>query len=92
MSETERIKRAKEIRNDFASALRSVKNGRELSGALGYGFSNEDIANLAKLHKANKFRRKIEDLLEDCNFHTESNDFATGDYDKYLNPEEIPLF
>ena len=76
--------KAAEIRHDFATALRNVKNGRELSKALGYGFTKNDIANLAKLHKANKFRKKIEDLLEDCNFHPECAVFSEGKYDKYL--------
>lgn len=73
-----------EIRKDFATALRNVKNGSALSGVLGYSFSNEDIVNLAKLHKANKFRKKIENLLEDCNFHYECSLMISKDYSKWL--------
>lgn len=73
-----------EIRADFATALSKVENGSDLSSWLGYGFSDEDISNLAKLHKDGYFREKIEDLLTDCNFHTECGDFASGNYDKYI--------
>lgn len=75
---------AANIRSDFASALKQIKKGSDLSGTLDYGFSDKDITNLAKLHKANRYRRKIEDLLEDCNFHTECYDFTEGNYEEYL--------
>lgn len=81
-------RRSAEVRKDWRKALRSVKRGESLSGAIGYGFSRSDIATLARLHKANRFRRKIEDLLSDCNFHTESADFADGRYEKYLQQED----
>lgn len=68
------------IRCDFASALKNVKHGSELSGKLGYGFSTDDLVDLMNLHKKNMFRRKIEDLLEDCNFHTESGLLSEGNY------------
>lgn len=73
-----------EIRSDWAAALRSVKYGYELSKWIDYGFYDEDIVELAKLHKRNRFRRKIEDLLEDCNFHYECGKFADHDYDEFL--------
>ena len=69
------------IRRDLAAALRSVRKGTALSYRLGFGFSNDDLRNLMKLHKANKFRRKIEDLLEDCNFHTECGLLASREYE-----------
>lgn len=37
------------------------------------------------LHKANKCRKKIEDLLTDCNFHYESAKFHNKDYAEFLN-------
>ena len=77
-------KRQADIRTDFAAAFRNVKKGTELSGILDYGFSKEDISELAKLHKSNKFRKKIEDLLEDCNFHYESGKFASKQYDEFI--------
>lgn len=76
--------RRAEIRQDFATALRSVKKGADLSGTLGWSFSDEDFKNLAKLHKSNKFRKKIEDLLTDCNFHYECELMSSKDYSKWL--------
>ena len=81
-------RKSSEIRRDWGKALSSVKNGCELSGPIDYGFSEDDICALARLHKQNRFRKKIEDLLEDCNFHTECTDFASGKYDKYLAEED----
>ena len=78
------IYRAAEIRHDWATALRGVKNGTALSSSIDWSFSSEDIRALAKLHKSNKFRQKIEDLLEDCNFHYECGKFADKKYDEFL--------
>ncbi len=72
-----------EIRLDFAKALRNVKNGTKLSGKLGWSFAPDDLMNLMVLHKSNKFRRKIEDLLEDCNFHSECGLLAEKKYDEF---------
>ena len=72
------------IRKDFAAALQSVKRGSDLSSKLGFGFSEKDIQELAKLHKAGKFRKKIEDLLTDCNFHSECRMMAAKQYDKLI--------
>lgn len=77
-----------EIRRDWASALRAVRHGEALSHEIGWAFSTRDIKNLAKLHKANRFRKKIEDLLEDCNFHTEAALMRSHQYDKLLNEED----
>lgn len=82
-----KINRSVEIRSDFAKALDGVEYGTHLSGALGWGFSQKDIEELAIIHKndtVGKYREKIEDLLEDCNFHTECGDFADGKYDEYI--------
>lgn len=81
-------RRSAGIRKDWGEALRFVKRGELLSRAIGYGFTRDDIATLAKLHKANRFRKKIEALLTDCNFHTESADFAAGRYDKYIQDKD----
>lgn len=78
-----------EIRRDWASALRSVRHGEALSHEIGWAFSTRDIKNLAKLHKANRFQKKIEDLLEDCNFHTEAALMSSQQYDKLLNEEDV---
>lgn len=80
----ESIKKTADIRKDWAGALRNVKRGTQLSSKIDYAFSEEDISELAKLHKKNHFRKKIEALLEDCNFHTEYSDFSSGIYDRYI--------
>ena len=72
------------IRNNFADALRNCKDGTQLSCKLGFAFSKEDISELAKLHKSNKFRKKIEDLLTDCNFHYECGKFMNKEYDEFI--------
>ena len=72
-----------QIRLDFASALRNVKKGEALSGPLDYGFGPDDLIQLMELHKANKFRKKIEDLLTDCNFHSESALLSAKNYNEY---------
>ena len=82
--EMDEIIRNAEIRRDFATALQNVSRGTQLSQPLGWKFSKRDICELAKLHKANKFRKKIEDLLEDCNFHYENGKFSAGEYDEFL--------
>ena len=73
-----------EIRHDFATSLRNCKEGSDLSSQLHWAFSDKDVTELAKLHKSNKFRRKIEDLLEDCNFHYECGKFAKNEYDEFI--------
>ena len=80
------------IRRDWAQALREVKKGSELSGCIGYSFYDSDISALAQLHKANKFRKKIESLLTDCNFHKECGDFSEGLYDEYLKENDTDDF
>lgn len=72
------------IRTDFLSALRSVKNGSNLSHKIRWALSSKDLSELAKLHKANKCRRKIEELLTDCNFHYECGKFVNKEYDEFL--------
>ena len=79
----EKCVREAEIRLDFASALRSVKDGTDLSYPLGWGFGRDDLMALMALHKSNKFRRKIEDLLEDCNFHTECGLLSKKQYKEF---------
>lgn len=75
------------IRRNFAAAFEKVKHGCDLSGILGYGFSNGDLTNLAILHKENQYRDKIEDLLTDCNFHEECEMMSSGDYSMWLEAD-----
>ncbi len=79
------------IRLNWADALKGVRKGSKLSFAIGYGLLSEDLATLATLHKKNKYRKKIEDLLEDINYHTECADFSAGRYDEYLNKKDEPI-
>ena len=72
------------IRRDWETALRNHSYD-ELDSMVSYRFGSDDIKELATLHKKRRFRKKIEDLLENCNFHSECCDFANGRYDKYLN-------
>ena len=66
--------RDEEIRQDWSA----------LSMDIGWCFTDDDIKELARLHKANQHREKIESLLVDCNFITEACDFNAGKYDAYL--------
>ena len=75
---------AAEIRTEWATALRSVKHGSDLSHKVSWGFSTRDLIKLGELHKGNKFRKKIEDLLEDCNFHSECGLLADKNYEEYM--------
>ena len=85
MISVDKAYREAKIRRDFEGALQSVTDGAVLSGALGYGFSHEDLTNLAFLHKNNRFRNKIEDLLTDCNFHEECEMMHSGNYSAWLD-------
>ena len=76
-----------EIRKNWYFYLASVKDGCQLSSKIGWGFWDEDIQELARIHRSGKFQKKIEDLLEDCNFHYEREDFIEGRYDLYLGTD-----
>ena len=71
-----------DVRLDWDTALNKVKNGTKLSGVVGWGFSSQDLFVLCCLHEAGRHREKIEDLLEDCNFHTECGLLCEGKYDE----------
>lgn len=77
-------KKAADVRKDFKAALSKVEDGYELSEAIHWSLSSADLRNLASLHRDNVFREKIEELLEDCNFHKENADFYNGRYEEYL--------
>ena len=71
------------IRLNWIYALNAVENGAELSCDIDWSFSNQDLIVLGFLHEANLYREKIEDLLEDCNFHTECMLLCEQEYDEY---------
>lgn len=78
------IKNEVKIRTDFSSALCSIENGSDLSSSIQYSLSSKDLSELAKLHKANKYRQKIEELLTSCNFHYECGKFINREYKEFL--------
>ena len=80
----EEIKESVTVRRDWETALRSSETVSSLSSKIGYAFYDRDIKKLAELHKRGKFRKKIERLLENCNFHKECGDLAEGSYNEYL--------
>jgi hypothetical protein len=82
-------KKSAAIRHDWPAAFRKVKNGRELSSVVNWGFYKDDLRTFLKLHKANRFRKKIEDLLTDCNYHTFCGYLSVGEYDNAKEHEEL---
>ena len=74
------IMAAAKVRRDWDSALSGVEKGYMLSSTIGWSFTKNDIKELAKLHESGKYREKIEDLLEDCNFHSLNSYFQAGNY------------
>ena len=70
-----------ELRINIEDALRASRNGSDLSGRLGYCFYRFDCDRLYELHKSGKYRKKIEDLLEDCNYHWLSGPLIRNDYE-----------
>ena len=75
------MNRENEIRLNWRESLENVKKGWELSGGIGYAFCQQDLLILLGFHKAGLFREKIEELLTDCNFHTESGLLNNEDYE-----------
>ncbi len=73
-----------EVRRNWPAAFQSVKEGHLLSPKIDYGFLRSDLETLVGLHKKNKFRKKIEDLLEDCNFHELCGLLSTKQYEEAL--------
>lgn len=88
MLEWDKIQDNVSIRSNFYDALQNVEEGSDLASRLDYSFSRLDIAHLAELHKSNKCRKKIENLLTCCNFHYESGKFRKHEYDESLKPLE----
>ena len=68
-----------EIRADWEKALNTMNYG-DISRTIEWGFTPEDLRELLRLHRANTHRQKIEDLLEDCNFHTFCACLSEQDY------------
>lgn len=79
----EKIENTVTIKSDWVAAFGSTKAGSDLAHPLGYTLSGIDLKELAALHKANKYRKKIESLLTCMNFHAACQDFVYGSYAKY---------
>lgn len=80
----EKIERVIMLKSDWSAAFENTKEGSDLANPLGYTLSAIDLKELATLHKANKYRKKIESLLECMNFHAACGDFVYANYEKYL--------
>ena len=79
------------LRRDLASTLKKYKDISDLSSDLNYSFTHQDIRDFVALHRKNRFRKKIEDLLTNCNFHYECSMMCNKKYDElleYLDEED----
>lgn len=70
-----------EIRQDWYKALSNKDKWG--SGTIHWSFYSQDLLVLGCLHEAGLFQEEIEDLLEDCNFHTECKLLYEQDYAEY---------
>ena len=70
------------VRSDWDMAFRSVSHGDSLSRWIGWALSPQDLLVLCCLHEAGEHRKKIEELMEDCNFHKENGLLSDGKYDE----------
>ena len=70
--------------NEWYDELEAAEYGSDLSAKINYGFTNSDLLILMTMHEAGNFRKKIEDLLTDCNFHTECKLLHKKDYNSML--------
>lgn len=74
------IKFGEYISGHWQEVLESPMPYERISSEIEWGFTDEDLQELMRLHKENVCREKIEDLLEDCNFHTECGNWHDGNY------------
>lgn len=72
------------VRRDWEAALEGYDNVSDISSRIGYGFSESDLKELAKLHKADMYQDEIEYLLTDCNYKKECSLMEAGDYSRWL--------
>lgn len=95
----EKIKQCLEVQSDWEKAIDDVEEYREeeykgiykvgyIASVMDFGLSEDNLSQLALIHKnapeGSKRRAVIEQLLEDINYHTESSDFSSGNYDRYI--------
>lgn len=75
------------ITDNWEKSLRTYSMS-EISHKLKYCFSKEELKELATLHKETTkkiVKKRIENLLTNCNFHYESGILANGNYNKILD-------
>ena len=76
-----------QITDNWEKSLRTYSMS-EISHKLKYCFSTEELKELATLHKETTkkvVKKRIEDLLTNCNFHYESGLLANGNYNKIFD-------
>lgn len=76
-----------QITDNWEKSLRTYSIS-EISHKLKYCFSKEELKELTTLHKETTkkiVKKRIEDLLTNCNFHSESGILANGNYNKILD-------
>ncbi len=78
------IKSSVKIRKNWKNALQNIRKGNELSSQIQYKLSNDDIIELTKLHTNRRYKKKIEDLLTDCNMHHECGMLVNGQHEKLI--------
>ena len=72
----------KAIRSNWMLALAKEEC---ISAEIKWEFTFQDLIVLGAIHRSGIFREKIEDLLEDCNFHQECSLLSDGKYGEYLD-------
>ena len=75
------------ITDNWEKSLRTYSIS-EISHKLKYCFSKEELKELTTLHKETTkkiVKKRIEDLLTNCNFHSESGILVNGNYNKILD-------
>ena len=72
----------KAIRSNWMLALSKEEY---ISPTIEWAFHFQDLIVLGAIHRSGIFREKIEDLLEDCNFHQECGLLSDGKYGEYLD-------
>ena len=64
----------------WEEVLKSRKSYGTIAREIEWGFYPEDLHELAALHKAGKYKSKIEFLLIECNYHSLCRAWIKGDY------------
>lgn len=74
------------ITDNWEKAMRGMQV-EKLGKDLNYSFTDDELKELAQLHKTTNKRivkKRIEELLTYCNFHYESGEFHDGNYEQFL--------